>query len=152
MRDEDWPAVDRLTEVCYAPIAASYLEMIGQDLDDHLQRKPWPERKAEQNRAMAEAGCLWVLDDGGVFGFISFQIHAEKEYGSVQNNGVSPDRRGEGWGRLMVEAVLDHFRSQDLKYAYVDTGLDPIHNAARAMYEAAGFDRRVPIVEMWRAL
>jgi ribosomal protein S18 acetylase RimI-like enzyme len=126
--------------------------MIGEDLDRHLRRKRWQESKADQNRSMAEAGGLWVLDDGEIFGFIGFKLHPESSYGSIHNNGVAPARRGEGWGRLMVDAVLDLFREQGFRYAYVDTGLDPVHEAARRMYESAGFDRRVPVVEMWRAL
>jgi hypothetical protein len=52
----------------------------------------------------------------------------------------------------MYQHVLDHFRQQGLRYAHVDTGLDPAHIPARRAYESVGFDRQVPIVEYWQDL
>ena len=52
----------------------------------------------------------------------------------------------------MYVHVLDRFRSLGLRYAHVDTGLDDAHIPARPAYEAVGFDRSVPTVDLWRAL
>ena len=52
----------------------------------------------------------------------------------------------------MYAHVLDHFRSLGLRYAHVDTGLDDAQIPARRAYEAVGFDRSVPTVDLWRRL
>ena len=52
----------------------------------------------------------------------------------------------------MYRFVLDHFRRLGLRYAHVDTGLDDAHIPARRAYEAVGFDRAVPSVDLWQRL
>ncbi|MBM3135725.1 MAG: hypothetical protein FJZ89_10695 [Chloroflexi bacterium] len=52
----------------------------------------------------------------------------------------------------MYQHVLQHFRDEGLRYAHVDTGLDPAHIPARRAYEGVGFDRQVPMVEYWQDL
>jgi hypothetical protein len=52
----------------------------------------------------------------------------------------------------MYRHVLEHFRSQGLRFACLNTGLDPAHAPARRAYEAVGFDRQVPVVEYWQDL
>ena len=156
-REDDLPAIDELTAVCYAPIQASYVAMLGEDCHAAVRHEPelsWEERKGRQNRRLFEAhpDWLWVLDDGGVFGFVSFWLVPEQHYGHLDNNGVRPDRAGEGWATFMYRAVLDRFRAEGLRFAHVDTGLDDAHLPARRAYEAVGFDRQVPLVEYWRDL
>ncbi len=53
-------SIDALTEICYRPIYASNVAMIGQDLDDALRK----EQKVRENREMAAGpeGGLWVVD------------------------------------------------------------------------------------------
>jgi hypothetical protein len=52
----------------------------------------------------------------------------------------------------MYRHVLQHFRDLGLRFAHVDTGLDPAHDAARRAYAAVGFDREVPTIEYWQDL
>ena len=72
--------------------------------------------------------------------------------GAIENNGVHPDHQGQGWGKFLYRHVLQHFREQGLRFAFVDTGLDPAHAATRRAYEAVGFDRQVPAVDYWQDL
>ena len=154
-RPEDLPAIDDLTVICYEPIQASYVAMLGQDCYDAVRNDPeltWDERKIAQNRRLYEESpeCLWVLDDGGVvFGFVSFWLRPAQHYGHIDNNGVHPTRAGQGWATLMYREVLRYFREQGLQFAHVDTGLDDAHIPARRAYEAVGFDSVVPTVEYW---
>lgn len=48
---------------------------------------------------------------------------------------------------MKYQHVLNYFRERGLRYAHVDTGLDPARIPARKAYEAVGFDRQVPVVE-----
>jgi len=156
--EADLSAVDRLTVACYAPIQASYVAMLGEECYEAVRLEPeltWQERKVAQNRRLFDAHReqVWVLDaDGDVFGFVTFWLFSDQHYGHLDNNGVHPDRAGEGWATFMYRHVLDHFRALGLRFAHVDTGLDDAHVPARRAYEAVGFDRAVPGVEYWHDL
>ena len=154
----DLPAIDQLTTVGYAPIQESFVAMLGQDLYETVQSdagRTWEERKIEQNRRLfaEHPEQVWVLEDTGwVFAYVSFWLFPERSYGHLDNSAVDPSCRGEGWARFMYIHVLEHFRSLGLRFAHVDTGLDDAHIPARAAYEAVGFDRSVPTVDLWRRL
>ena len=156
--EDDLPAVDALTAICYAPIQASFVAMLGEDCYEAVRPAPelsWEARKAEQNRSLfaEHPDQVWVLDDGGrVFGFVTFWLFPERSYGHIDNNGVDPTRVGEGWAGFMYRAVLERFRELGLAFAHVDTGLDDAHIPARRAYEAVGFDRQVPTVDLWQRL
>lgn len=157
-KTEDFPQIDKLTILCYAPIQASYVSMLGEACYEAVRHSPeltWEERKTGQNqRLFAEhPDWVWVLEDQGIIiGFVTFYLFPAQHYGHLDNNGVHPDRIGEGWGKWMYQQVLDYFRSQNLRYAHVDTGLDPAHIPARRAYESVGFDRQVPNVDYWQDL
>lgn len=156
--DEDLPRVDEITVICYTAIHESYVSMLGQECYERVRHNPeltWQERKTGQNRKLYEEHpeWVWVLEEEGtVFGFITFYLFREQGYGHLDNNGVHPDYAGKGWGKYMYRHVLQHFRDEGLRYAHVDTGLDPPHMPARRAYEAVGFDRQVPGVEYWQDL
>lgn len=96
---------------------------------------------------------LWVLEENGdLIGFATFELRPAANMGVIANNGVVPEHRGRGLGRPMYRHVLQHFRNQGLRFAFVDTGLDDAHSAARRAYEAVGFDRQVPMVDYWQDL
>lgn len=157
-RDEDLPRVDPIVVLCYTPILESYVTMLGEECYEAVRHDPeltWEQRKTGQvHRLYGEhPEWLWVLEeDGKVFGFITFYLFPQQNYGHIDNNGVHPDYAGQGWGQFMYRQVLNHFRQQGLRFAHVDTGLDPAHIPARRAYEAVGFDRQVPIVEYWQDL
>lgn len=50
---------------------------------------------------------------------------------------VAPDRRGEGLGRAMLEAVLEEAGSRDAIHISLGTSVDDAE--ARGLYESAGF-------------
>ena len=156
--EADLAAIDGLTEVGYAEIQESFVAMLGADLYEAVQAErgqTWQQRKTQQNRRLfaEHPEQVWVLDDTGwVFAYVSFWLVPERGYGHLDNSAVDPSCRGEGWARFMYVHVLDHFRSLGLQYAHVDTGLDDAHIPARAAYEAVGFDRAVPTVDLWRKL
>jgi len=156
-RSTDLPAIDELTVLGYGAIQESYVAMLGAECYDAVRNEPqltWDERKATQNRRLfaEHPEQLWVLDDGQVFGYVSFWLVPEQQYGHIDNNAVHPDRAGRGWATFMYRHLLEHFRALGLRFAHVDTGLDDAHIAARRAYEAVGFDHTVPIVEYWQDL
>jgi ribosomal protein S18 acetylase RimI-like enzyme len=157
-RDDDLPRVDEIAIMCYKPIFDSYVAMLGQECYEAVRHDPeltWEERKTGQVRRLygEHPEWLWVLEEEGkLIGFVTFELIPEKNMGAIENNGVHPDHAGQGWGKLMYRHVLQHFREQGLRFAFVDTGLDDAHIPARRAYEAVGFDRPVPMVHYWQDL
>ncbi len=157
-RSEDMASIDEITTICYTPINESYVDMLGKECYETVRHNPemtWDERKNKQNHDLfaKHPDLLWVLeDDEGIFGYISFYLIPKQGYGHIDNNGVLPERAGQGWGKFLYQEVLKYFKEQGLRYAHVDTGLDDAHIPARLAYEAVGFDRQVPIVEYWKDL
>ena len=149
-RETDLVAIDLLTVRGYEPIQESFVAMVGEDIARMLQQGPWEERKCAQNRRLfaEHPEQVWVLEDAdGVFGYLTFWLFPE--HGHLDNNVVDPARAGQGWATFMYRAALDRFRSLGLRFAHVDTGLDDAHVPARRAYEAVGFDRAVPNVDLW---
>lgn len=156
-READLPRIDALTVAAYAPIQASYVSMLGEECYQSTRPEPaqtWEERKIAQNRRLfaEHPDRLWVLDDGAVFGYVTFWLFPEQRYGHIDNNAVDAARAGQGWATFMYRHVLDRFRELGLRFAHVDTGLDDAHIPARRAYEAVGFDRRVPTIDYWQDL
>jgi len=156
--EADLPRIDDITIICYRPIQESYVAMLGEACYQKVRHNPeliWEERKTRQNRDLyaEHPDWIWVLEENGeVFGFITFYLFPEQGYVHIENNGVLPDYAGKGWGKFMYQHVLQYFRDIGLRFAHVDTGLDPVHIPARRVYEAVGFDRQVPGVEYWQDL
>jgi len=150
--DGDLPRVDEITIICYAPIVASFVEIVGETFYEGIYGSPeagWQARKIKQVRDIYQAhpDQVWVLEESGeVFGFVTFEIVPERRLGIFDNNGVLPEKRGQGWGTFMYRHVLRHFREQGIRFALVETDLDDPHIPARHAYEAVGFDRQQRIV------
>jgi ribosomal protein S18 acetylase RimI-like enzyme len=156
-RPEDLDAIDRLTVEGYAAIQESYVSMLGQEVYEAVRHRPeltWEERKCAQNRDLFDAHPeqVWVLERGSVFGYVTYWLFPEQQYGHIDNNALRADEAGRGWATFMYRHVLERFRDLGLRFAHVDTGLDDAHAAARRAYEAVGFDRQVPGVEYWQDL
>ena len=157
-REYDLAAIDALTVAGYAEIQESFVAMLGEDLYQTVFAEPertWDVRKCSQNRDLfaKHPDQVWVLDDRGeIVGYVTFWLRAEDDYGHLDNNAVAAERAGQRWATFMYRAVLDRFRELGLSYAHVDTHLDDAHIPARRAYEAVGFDRAVPSVDLWQRL
>jgi ribosomal protein S18 acetylase RimI-like enzyme len=53
---------------------------------------------------------------------------------------VTPERRGNGLGRALMEAAIEQARAEGADY--MDLGTGETDTAARALYESLGFDNR----------
>jgi ribosomal protein S18 acetylase RimI-like enzyme len=132
--------------------------MLGEECYEAVRHNPeltWEERKMGQNHQLfaEHPDWVWVLQkEDRIIGFVTFYLFPAQNYGHLDNNGVHPDYSGQGWGKWMYRHVLDYFREQGLRYAHVDTGLDPAHIPARMAYESVGFDRQAPNVDYWQDL
>ena len=109
---------------------------------------PAPSAVAERMRLLLDGGDTVVLlaDDGpaGPAGLAVLRFRA-----AIWSTGlecylaelyVTPDRRGRGLGRALMEAVLREARS--LGADTMDIGVDEPDVAARRLYESLGFTNR----------
>jgi ribosomal protein S18 acetylase RimI-like enzyme len=153
----DFPQLDEITITCYQAIHDSWIAMHGKELYFHLNDpdEDWESKKTKQNHNLfaEHPEWVWVLEkDAVIVGFVTFRLKSDRSYGVIENNGVLPPFAGNGLGKFMYRNVLQYFREQGMKYAFVETGLDPPHDPARKAYEGVGFDKKVPIILYWQYL
>jgi len=147
VKDSDLPSLDEIVVICYTPIYDSYVQIVGEVCARFLRRNPdldWTVEKTNRIRKayVDQPDCVWVLEkDGAVFGFVTFAVHRERNRAWIEENGVLPERRGQGWATFMLRHVLQHLRSEGIRFVSVEVDLDDVHRPARRAYEAVGFDR-----------
>jgi GNAT superfamily N-acetyltransferase len=63
-------------------------------------------------------------------------------YGEVKRMYVRPESRGMGFGRLILEHLVEHARAAGFDVVRLETGIDQVE--AIGLYEAVGFRRCAP--------
>ncbi len=79
-----------------------------------------------------------ALNRGRISGFIGpFKVDKDGGYGSFGSPGVSPDDRGRGIGKVLINLGLEKLKDNGAGYAEYPTGAGP-DNPARHIYLSAG--------------
>jgi len=119
--------------------------------------EPTPGTEVLSRRVLAliENGAMtYLLGGEGPDGFaqVSFRpsIWADEPVGYLEELYVVPERRGEGIGRAIMNAVLELARERGAAGMEVVTGEDD--TAARSLYESVGFANEIEGEEKARAL
>lgn len=71
--------------------------------------------------------------------------------GEIYIIAIDPVYRRRGVGEALKASAFDWMRERGLAMAMVETGVDRGHAPARAIYEAAGFER-YPVARYFRKL
>jgi GNAT superfamily N-acetyltransferase len=100
---------------------------------------------AERAAPLIESGEVTVLFAGdGPDGFAELRFRPSLYTGALdaylEELYVVPERRGQGFGRVLLEAAMEHARERGA--AHIDLGTSEDDAAARALYESAGFTNR----------
>lgn len=116
---------------------------------------PGPDVLSRRVLAFIESGAMtYLLGGDGPDGFaqLSFRpsVWAEEHVGYIEELYVVPDRRGQGVGRDIMNAVLELARKRGAAGIEVVTGEDD--TAARRLYESVGFANEIEGEENARAL
>lgn len=152
--ERDLDAVIEFSLRAWEPVFVSLRTVLGDDVFLRLH----PDWRADQAEAV-ESTCtnserkvfVAVTDDRPV-GFVAVALNAFHErMGWIEIIGVDPDYQRRGVGSRLTEAALEHMRSHGMDIAVVETGGDPGHAPARAVYEAAGFTL-LPVSRYFRRL
>ena len=105
------------------------------ELDALCLPKPWSEA-VWREELESPFGLYLVLEEGGgIFGQIGVR-HVLVEL-HITTLAISPERRRQGYARTLIRAALAAFP----KASRVHLEVRPSNAAARALYEALGFER-----------
>lgn len=109
------------------------------------QPTPAAEVIAERAAPLIESGEVVVLFGGaGPEGFAELRFRPSLHSGALdaylEELYVAPDRRGQGLGRALLEAAIEHSRERGATRMDLNTSTDDV--AALALYESAGFTNR----------
>lgn len=150
LRDADRGAVVELGLRAWAPVFASFEQVLG----PAIYRRIYPDWAAQQRAAIeesiAQAGAeAWVADarfgdeQTRPAGFMTLALHGE-DYGEpmsgeIEMIAVDPAFQRQGIAAALIAHAVQRFRDTGRRLAVIATGGDPGHAPARAAYEAAGF-------------
>jgi len=126
-----------------SPDAASLIA----ELDAHLESLYPQESRHGYSVAklLAQGVVFFVVRDGGTaVGCGGIQV-VGTEYGELKRMYVRPQFRGRGFGRLMLNHLMDYARSRQLAWVRLETGIH--QKAAIALYEGMGFTRIPPFAD-----
>lgn len=103
--------------------------------------RDWRWRKLQQIDADAtgeSAEGIFVAETGEVVvGYVTCRANAQSRIGWIANMAVAPEHQGQGTGRALLEAAIEHLRNQDMEGVRIET-LEQNEVGAR-FYPTMGF-------------
>jgi ribosomal protein S18 acetylase RimI-like enzyme len=151
---DDLDAIVEFSLRAWEPVFVSVQQALGDAVFLHLH-PDWKVDQAEAVRSSCTSGerdVFVAVVDGLPVGFVAVALNAFHEgMGVIEIIGVDPDYQRRGIGSRLTEAAINHMREHGMDIAVVETGGDPGHAPARAVYEEAGF-ALLPISRYFRLL
>ncbi|UFM63687.1 GNAT family N-acetyltransferase [Paracoccus sp. MA] len=83
--------------------------------------------------------AFFVLREGGVPLGMGAVKRIAADHGEIKSMHVLAEARGRGHSRCMLQALIDHARSEGMARLSLETGVQPTFIAARGLYLRAGF-------------
>ncbi len=132
----------------------------GVSIDQNIERRygpiagvGWQKRKRahlEADLATEAAGVLVAEVEGQVVGYVTTRTDARTRIGRIPNLAVDPEHQGQGLGRQLLEAALDHLREAGMTFARIET-LEQ-NERCMALYPRLGFEEVARQVHFIRPL
>lgn len=154
-REFDFSALEEIRAAAFAPVFASFRDLLGDSLYEIVQARE-DEEQSELLASLLASDSSWrvyaaeVADE--LVGFIALQLDQDSRVGEIGLNAVHPKHAGQGVGTRMYEFALSRMKEAGMRAATVATGGDDSHAPARRAYEKAGFSKAIPSVWMCREL
>lgn len=112
---EDLEAVAKLEELCFSI--------------------PWSTNAIEEAFANELYRFVAVEENGSVVGYANFRIVADE--GEIERVAVHPDSRRRGYGRKLMEAMVEYSRKKGVRDMTLDVRVN--NEKAINLYESCGF-------------
>jgi ribosomal protein S18 acetylase RimI-like enzyme len=136
---EDADAIVELSLLAWAPVFASFDEVLGHDLYNRVHPNWRVDQAASVRAALADHDSWVAVGDGQVLGFVTVIFDDAERSGEIYMIAVDPSAQRRGIATALTEFALDEMRARGIDLAIVATGGDPGHAPARATYEKLGF-------------
>jgi GNAT superfamily N-acetyltransferase len=152
--DDDLEAVVAFSLRAWEPVFASVQAVLGDEI--FLRLHPdWRTSQEETVRSICTNGerDVYVAVAGArPVGFVAVALNAFHErMGVIEIIGVDPDYQRRRVGARLTEFAAEHMRRRGMDIAVIETGGDPGHAPARALYGNVGFTL-LPIARYFRLL
>lgn len=104
-----------------------------------LNGRNWRERwQARLRKILATQIVLLGEAEGAIAAMASATLDRDAALGHIDVLGVSRDFQGRGFGREMLQGMLEHLKGQGCQYVNLDCLTD--NDAANALYQSEGFE------------
>ena len=150
----DLDEIVALSLLAWEPVFRSFRQVLGSGIYGLLY-PDWRAQQAEGVAAVCKDGeryrVLVAEVDGGVAGFLAYELHKEDAMGETVLLAVHPERQNDGIGTALNLAALGEMEAAGMVKAVVETGGDEGHTPARRSYEKAGYTG-LPLVRYFKEL
>ena len=154
-RESDLDAIVQLSLRAWEPVFESLRAVLGEAIFARLHQPDWRAVQADAVRSscMSEERDVFVaVADETPVGFATVALNAFHEgMGVVDMIAVDPDFQRQEIATALMNRSADHMRERGMDIAVVETGGDPGHAPARAMYESSGYTA-LPVVRYLKLL
>jgi ribosomal protein S18 acetylase RimI-like enzyme len=152
---DDLDAVVAFSLRAWEPVFASLREVLG----DSIFLRLYPDWRVNQAEAVRSSCTNDELDvyvavvDTRPVGFVTvaLNVYSHERMGAIEMIGVDPNYQRLGIATSLTEFTFDQMRRCGMDIAVVETGGDPGHAPARALYRETGF-ALLPIARCFRML
>jgi GNAT superfamily N-acetyltransferase len=139
----------------WEPVFESLRSVLGDSIFSRLLQPDWQTVQAGAVRAgctSVDHDVLVAVADERPVGFATVELNAFHDgMGGVHMIAVDPAYQRRGIATQLMDRAAAHMRERGMDIAVVETGGDPGHAPARAMYEAAGYTA-LPVVRYLKLL
>ena len=141
--ESDLEAIVEFSLRAWQPVFESLRHVLGDAIFVRLHQPEWTSVQAEAVRSSCtsdERDVFVAVAEGLPVGFATVALNAFHErMGVVDMIAVDPRYQRRGIARQLMEHAIEHMRTQGMDIAAVETGGDPGHGPARALYESLGY-------------
>jgi GNAT superfamily N-acetyltransferase len=138
----------------WEPVFDSLRSAMGSELFVSLRGENWRNGQAAdvRNTIEAEGARTWVAEvDRIARGFATAALPPGADLGEILMLAVDPRYQRRGLATALIEVATGWLRDQGATTVMVETGGDPGHAPARAIYERAGF-QPLPVTRYFKTL
>jgi len=136
-------------------VSRSVAAELGPELNTALHGEDWREHQEREVREVLARDRMrtWMAEeDGRLQGFVSAAIvDPRRLIGEIAMLAVDPASQRRGIGTELTEVATGWLRESGMRVAFLGTGGDEGHAAARRIYDRAGFTR-FPVVQYFKEL